>query len=243
MENVQQLADWMRESRRAVFFGGAGVSTESGIPDFRSASGIYQRKFPYPAETMLSHDFFIEHPREFYDFYRNVMLYPDAEPNAAHETLAKWENEKHLAAVVTQNVDGLHQKAGSKNVYELHGSVYKNRCTRCGRKYGLDAILNSRDVPKCSCGGSLKPEVVLYGEGLDEDTVSGAVEAIAEADLLIVGGTSLAVYPAAGFLNYYEGHRLVLVNLQPTPYDDRADLVICGKIGQVLTECDRRMRK
>ncbi len=235
-EQLETLKTWIAEAKKAVFFGGAGVSTESGIPDFRSETGIYRKKYPYPAETMLSHSFYAHRTAEFYDFYRNVMLYPDAQPNASHRVLAKLEREGHLAAVVTQNIDGLHQKAGSQRVYELHGSVLRNYCTKCGAFYSLDFILHSEGVPKCEkCGGTVKPDVVLYEEGLDSDTISGAVSAIRKADLLIVGGTSLAVYPAAGLIDYYRGSRLVLINLQETPYDSRADLVIHDKLGAVLT--------
>ncbi len=235
-KELQTLKTWIGEAKRGVFFGGAGVSTESGIPDFRSDTGIYKKKYPYPAETMLSHSFYVHKTADFYDFYRNVMLYPDAQPNAAHRALAKLEREGKLAAVVTQNIDGLHQKAGSKTVWELHGSVLRNYCTKCGAFYGLDFILQSDGVPKCEkCGSTVKPDVVLYEEGLDSDTISGAVSAIRKADLLIVGGTSLAVYPAAGLIDYYRGSQLVLINLQETPYDSRADLVIHDKLGAVLT--------
>ena len=236
MEALETLRTWIAQSRRAVFFGGAGVSTESGIPDFRSDSGIYKKKYPYPAETMLSHSFYVHRTAEFFDFYKTVMLYPDAQPNAAHRALAKMERDGHLAACVTQNIDGLHQKAGSRTVYELHGSVLRNTCERCGERYGLEYVMRAPGVPKCEkCGGTVKPDVVLYEESLDTDTVNGAVRAIRAADLLIVGGTSLAVYPAAGLIDYYRGGRLVLVNLQPTPADSHADLVIHGKIGEVLT--------
>ena len=235
-KELETLRTWIEEAKRGVFFGGAGVSTESGIPDFRSETGIYKKKYPYPAETMLSHSFYAHRTTEFFDFYRNVMLYPDAQPNAAHRCLARLEREGKLAAVVTQNIDGLHQKAGSRTVYELHGSVLRNFCTKCGAAYGMDFILGTEGVPRCEkCGGTVKPDVVLYEEGLDSDTVSGAVSAIRHADLLIVGGTSLAVYPAAGLIDYYRGKRLVLINLQATPYDDRADLVIHDKLGAVLT--------
>jgi len=236
MNELETLTGWVKESKHAVFFGGAGVSTESGIPDFRSETGLYRQKYKYPAETMLSHDFFVHHTAEFYDFYRSVMLYPNAEPNAAHRALARLEREGHLAACITQNIDGLHQKAGSQAVYELHGSVLRNYCMECGAFAGLDSILQSDGIPKCpQCGGVLKPDVVLYGENLDDETVSGAVHAIHRADLLIVGGTSLNVYPAAGLIDYYRGAKLVLINLQETPYDTRADLVIHRKLGEVLT--------
>ena len=234
---IETLSVWLGEAKRGVFFGGAGVSTESGIPDFRSDTGIYKKKYDYPAETMLSHSFYEHKTEEFFDFYKNVMLYPDAQPNAAHETLAQLERDGHIAACVTQNIDGLHQKAGSRRVYELHGSVLRNYCEKCRTFYDLDYIIDANGVPKCAkCGGRVKPDVVLYEEGLDNDTVNGAVRAIRQADLLIVGGTSLNVYPAAGLIDYYRGNRLVLINLQPTPYDDRADLVIHEKLGKVLTE-------
>ena len=223
------------ESIRIVFFGGAGVSTESGIPDFRSVDGLYRQKYRYPPETILSHDFFCRHTAEFYDFYREKLLCPGAEPNAAHRKLAELECAGKLTAVVTQNIDGLHQKAGSRNVFELHGSVLRNHCTKCGRFYTADVIRNSAGVPLCSCGGAIKPDVVLYGEGLDRRTLEGAVEAISGADMLIVGGTSLAVYPAAGLVDFYRGRRLVLINRTATPLDNRADLVISASIGETLS--------
>ena len=233
----EQLAQWVRESKRIVFFGGAGVSTESGIPDFRSPDGLYNTKYKYPPETIISHGFFMRNPAEFYRFYRDKMLFPDAQPNAAHRKLAQWEADGRLLAVVTQNIDGLHQAAGSKKVYELHGSVHRNYCTRCGQFYGLDDILNSEGIPTCEkCGGTIKPDVVLYGENLDSDVINGACNAISQADMLIIGGTSLAVYPAAGLIDLYRGHRLVLVNLSATPQDARADLVIHDRIGQVFAE-------
>ncbi|MBE6930890.1 MAG: NAD-dependent protein deacylase [Ruminococcaceae bacterium] len=231
---IDTLKAWIEQSKRIVFFGGAGVSTESKIPDFRSDTGLYKQKYPYPAETMLSHSFFEKHPEEFYDFYRNVMIYPDAKPNRAHYVLTALEQAGKLTAVVTQNIDGLHQAAGSRNVYELHGSVHRNYCMECGKTYGLDAITGSTGIPRCSCGGIIRPDVVLYEEGLDQDTLDCAVTAIAGADMLIVGGTSLAVYPAAGLIRYYRGNRLVLVNLQPTPYDDRADLCLHASLGETL---------
>ena len=233
----EQLAQWVRESKRIVFFGGAGVSTESGIPDFRSPDGLYNTKYKYPPETIISHGFFMRNPAEFYRFYRDKMLFPDAQPNAAHRKLAQWEADGRLLAVVTQNIDGLHQAAGSKKVYELHGSVHRNYCTRCGQFYGLDDILNGEGIPTCEkCGGTIKPDVVLYGENLDSDVINGACNAISQADMLIIGGTSLAVYPAAGLIDLYRGHRLVLVNLSATPQDARADLVIHDRIGQVFAE-------
>lgn len=232
LEKLQQMAD---ESSRIVFFGGAGVSTESGIPDFRGVDGLYRQHYKYPPETILSHEFFEEHPEEFFRFYRDRMLCLNAEPNAAHRKLAELEQAGKLTAVVTQNIDGLHQKAGSRNVYELHGSVLRNYCTRCGKSYSAEFIRDSSGIPVCSdCGGIIKPDVVLYGEMLNQQTIEGAVENIASADMLIVGGTSLAVYPAAGLVDYYRGHRLVLINKTPTPLDGRADLVISGKIGETL---------
>lgn len=231
---VEQLEQIIRESDRIVFFGGAGVSTESGIPDFRSVDGLYHQQYDYPPEEILSHHFFQEKPEEFYRFYRAKMLVKNARPNAAHLRLARLEQEGKLTAVVTQNIDGLHQAAGSKRVYELHGSVLRNHCTRCGKFYGLEAIENSQGIPRCSCGGIIKPDVVLYEEGLDEETVSGAIQAIRKADTLIVGGTSLTVYPAAGFLSYFRGDHLVVINKTPTPADRMADLVLHLPIGQAL---------
>ena len=232
----ERLKQWVKKSKRIVFFGGAGVSTESGIPDFRSVDGLYNQQYAYPPETILSRPFFMRETEEFYRFYRNKMLYPDAQPNAAHKKLAEWEQAGKLLGVVTQNIDGLHQAAGSKKVYELHGSVLRNYCMRCGKFYGLDAIMNSTGVPKCECGGTIKPDVVLYGENLDNDVVNGACAAISAADMLIIGGTSLNVYPAAGLIDLYRGNRLVLVNLSATPQDSRADLVIHERIGQVFSE-------
>ncbi len=232
----EKLAQWVKESRRIVFFGGAGVSTESGIPDFRSVDGLYNQKYDYPPETILSHDFFMRRTEEFYRFYRDKMLFPGAKPNPAHLKLAEWERQGKLTGVVTQNIDGLHQAAGSKRVYELHGSVLRNYCMRCGRFYDIDFIRNSQGVPKCECGGTIKPDVVLYGESLDNDVVGGACAAIEQADMLIIGGTSLNVYPAAGLIDLYRGNRLVLVNKSATPRDDRADLVIRDPIGQVFGE-------
>ncbi len=231
---VEQLEQIIRESDRIVFFGGAGVSTESGIPDFRSVDGLYHQQYDYPPEEILSHHFFQEKPEEFYRFYRAKMLVKGAKPNAAHRRLARLEQEGKLTAVVTQNIDGLHQAAGSKRVYELHGSLHRNHCTRCGRFYGLEAIEESRGIPRCSCGGIIKPDVVLYEEGLEEETVSGAIQAIRKADTLIVGGTSLTVYPAAGFLGYFRGDHLVVINKTPTPADGMADLVLHLPIGQAL---------
>ena len=231
IEELQRLID---THENIVFFGGAGVSTESGIPDFRSVDGLYNQQYDYPPETILSHSFYMRKPEEFYRFYRNKMLFPNAEPNRAHKALARLEKMGKLKAVVTQNIDGLHQKAGSREVLELHGSVLRNYCTRCGKFYGLDAILNSTGVPKCTCGGTIKPDVVLYEEGLDQETIEKSVKYIANADVLIIGGTSLTVYPAAGLIDYYRGHKLVLINKSVTPMDNRADLVISGPIGEVL---------
>ena len=224
----EELKKVIEGSDNIVFFGGAGVSTESGIPDFRSVDGLYNQKYKYPPETILSHSFFITRPRDFYDFYRDKMICTTAKPNKAHIALAKLEQQGKLKAVVTQNIDGLHQLAGSKTVYELHGSVL--------RIYGLEAVTDSNDIPKCSCGGIIKPDVVLYEEGLDDSTVEGAVRAIAKADVLIIGGTSLNVYPAAGFLNYFSGSKIVLLNKSETSFDSRADIVIRDPIGQVLGE-------
>ncbi len=233
-QELETLKKWIDNSDNIVFFGGAGVSTESGIPDFRSVDGLYNQQYDYPPETILSHSFYMRKPEEFYRFYRNKMLFPNAEPNRAHKALAKLEKMGKLKAVVTQNIDGLHQKAGSREVLELHGSVLRNYCTRCGKFYGLDAILNSTGVPKCTCGGTIKPDVVLYEEGLDQETIEKSVKYIANADVLIIGGTSLTVYPAAGLIDYYRGHKLVLINKSVTPMDNRADLVISGPIGEVL---------
>lgn len=235
MNAQEQLQKWIQDSDNIVFFGGAGVSTESGIPDFRSVDGLYHQKYDQPPETILSHTYFARNTKEFYRFYRDKMLCLDARPNSAHLKLAELERAGRLKAVVTQNIDGLHQQAGSQTVYELHGSVHRNYCTKCRTFYGVDFIKNGEDVPCCPvCGGLVKPDVVLYEEGLDQDTVEGAVRAIAKADVLIVGGTSLVVYPAAGLINYYRGNKLVLINRDPTPYDGQADLVIHDSIGKVL---------
>ena len=236
MTERETLKKWLDESSNIVFFGGAGVSTESHIPDFRSTDGLYNQEYDYPPETILSHSFYMRKPEEFYRFYRNKMLFPNAEPNRAHKALAKLEKMGKLKAVVTQNIDGLHQKAGSKEVLELHGSVLRNHCTRCGKFYGLDAILNSTGVPKCTCGGTIKPDVVLYEEGLDSETIEKSVNYIANADVLIIGGTSLTVYPAAGLIDYYRGNKLVLINMAATVRDGMADLIIKRKIGEALSE-------
>ena len=230
-----QLQQIINESNNIVFFGGAGVSTESGIPDFRSVDGLYNQKYDYPPEEILSHTFFNAHTECFYDFYRDKMLALDAEPNAAHLKLAELEKAGKLSAVVTQNIDGLHQKAGCKNVFELHGSVHRNYCTSCHKFYNAEYIKSSKGVPRCNCGGIIKPDVVLYEEGLDDNTVSGAINAIKNADCLIVAGTSLNVYPAAGFIRYFCGKYFVLINRDPTPADSMADLVIHDKVGKVLS--------
>ena len=240
MENsIQTFKQWIDESKNIVFFGGAGVSTESGIPDFRSASGIYNtvKNLGCPPEQILSHTYFMRTTEKFFRFYRSVMLYEDALPNDAHKALARLEKQGKLKAIVTQNIDGLHQAAGSKNVYELHGSVHRNYCTSCHKFFGLELVKNCDGIPRCdSCGSVIKPDVVLYEEGLDEQTIQNSVAAIASADLLIVGGTSLNVYPAAGFIRYYKGNRLVLINMSETPYDNYADLLIRESIGKVFKE-------
>lgn len=236
-EAVQKLKDLVDSSRSIVFFGGAGVSTESGIPDFRSTDGLYHQQWRYPPEVILSHTFYESNPAEFFRFYRAKLLAPDAKPNAAHKKLAQWEQEGKLTAVITQNIDGLHQAAGSKTVYELHGSTLRNYCVKCGAFYDVDFIANSTGVPRCPrCGGIIKPDVVLYEEGLDEQVLSGAVSAIRRADTLIIGGTSLVVYPAAGLIRYFRGDHLVVINMQPTNADAEADLCIAKPIGQVLSE-------
>lgn len=232
---IETLKSWIEQAHRAVFFGGAGVSTESGIPDFRSVDGLYHQKFDYPPETIISRSFFDRRPEEFFKFYREKMLPLDFEPNVTHRVLARLEQEGHLAAVVTQNIDGLHQKAGSRRVFELHGSVLRNYCMRCGRAYPATFIRDCPGVPRCDCGGIVKPDVVLYEEPLDEKTLTGAVKAISRADLLIVGGTSLTVYPAAGLLRYYGGDRLVLINRDETPYDNEASLVLHESLGEVFS--------
>lgn len=233
-ERVDLLEQWIKESDNVVFFGGAGVSTESGIPDFRSVDGLYNQQYDYPPETIISHSFYRKNPEEFYRFYKNKMLFPDAQPNAAHKALAKLEQQGKVRAVITQNIDGLHQAAGSKEVLELHGSVHRNYCTRCGKFFGLSDILGMNGVPRCECGGIIKPDVVLYEEGLDQETLQKAVRYIQNAEILIIGGTSLTVYPAAGLIDYYRGKKLVLINKTATPLDERADLVISAPIGEVF---------
>ena len=235
-ERILELKKMIAESNNIVFFGGAGVSTESGIPDFRSVDGLYHQKYDYPPETILSHTFYRRHTDEFYRFYKDKMLCLDAKPNAAHLALAKWEQEGKLKAIVTQNIDGLHQAAGSKRVYELHGSVLRNYCEDCGKFYDVNYVKDAEGVPKCSCGGTIKPDVVLYEEGLDDSTIRGAVKAISEADMLIIGGTSLVVYPAAGLIDYHNGNKLVVINKSSTGRDEQADLVIQGSIGEVFTQ-------
>ncbi|HHW31461.1 MAG TPA: NAD-dependent protein deacylase [Clostridiaceae bacterium] len=238
--SIQKLKEYISNSNNIVFLGGAGVSTESGIPDFRSESGIYKaiNQFGYPPEYILSHTFFIKHPKEFFKFYKNNMIFPEAKPNNAHKALAELEKKGRLKAVITQNIDGLHQLAGSKNVLELHGSVHENYCMNCKENYDLDYIMNSKDtVPKCSkCGGIVRPNVTLYEEALDMDTLNSAVTYVRNADVFIVGGTSLAVYPAAGLVDYYRGNKLVLINKSSTPYDHYANLIINDSIGKVLSE-------
>ena len=235
-EKIEKFKTLVNESNNIVFFGGAGVSTESGIPDFRSKDGLYNQKYKYPPEEILSHTFFINHTEEFFKFYKEKMNSLKHEPNVTHIKLAELEKEGKLKAVVTQNIDGLHQKAGSKNVYELHGSVLRNYCMKCHKFYDAEYVFNSSGVPKCSCGGIIKPDVVLYEEALDEETSEKSVYAIAHADLLIVGGTSLTVYPASGLINYFRGKNLVLINRDTTPFDNRADLVINESLGKVFEE-------
>lgn len=238
MQEIQTLQSWIRDSKNIVFFGGAGVSTESNIPDFRSQDGLYHLSYQYPPETILSHRFFLQKPEEFFRFYREKMLYLEAQPNQAHLQLAKWEREGKIKGVITQNIDGLHQKAGSRHVVELHGSVLRNHCMRCGKAYTAEEMAQSQGVPRCTCGGVIKPDVVLYEESLNGADIEEAVRLIENAEVLIVGGTSLAVYPAAGLIDYYRGDRLVLINRDATPYDRRANLLIQEKIGWVLGQID-----
>lgn len=236
-DEIKKLKEWIEGSSNIVFFGGAGVSTESGIPDFRSTDGLYNQQYDYPPEEILSHTFFVRKPEEFFRFYQDKMLCLTAKPNAAHLKLAELEKEGRLKAVVTQNIDGLHQAAGSKVVYELHGSVLRNYCMKCGKFFDAEYMLNSKGVPTCDkCGGQIKPDVVLYEESLDSECIEGAVSAISLADVLIVGGTSLVVYPAAGLINYYRGNKLVLINKSATPMDKKADLVINEAIGKVFSQ-------
>lgn len=236
MGKLEQLKQWITESNRIVFFGGAGVSTESGIPDFRSVDGLYSQKFDYPPEQIISHSFYRRDPEYFFRFYREKMLPLGFEPNITHKILARWEAEGKLLAVVTQNIDGLHQKAGSKRVYELHGSVLRNYCTKCRKFHSAEFVKEAPGVPRCDCGGIVKPDVVLYEESLDGATIEGSVRAISQADLLIVAGTSLTVYPAAGLVNYYRGNRMVLINRDETPYDHQADLVFHEKLGEIFSK-------
>ena len=234
MTEFEKLREIVDNAKRIVFFGGAGVSTESGIPDFRSADGLYHQKYDYPPEEILSHTFFMRNTEEFYRFYRDKMLCLAAKPNKAHLKLAQWEKEGKLLSVITQNIDGLHQAAGSKRVHELHGSVLRNYCTKCGKFHDVEYIAQSEGIPRCSCGGIIKPDVVLYEEPLPQDTVMAAIRDIRRADVLIVAGTSLTVYPAASYISYFDGGKMVLINRDPTPYDHTADLVLHDKVGEVL---------
>lgn len=236
MENLEKLKTWVQESKRIVFFGGAGVSTESGIPDFRSVDGLYNQKFDYPPETIIGHSFFLKNPEYFFRFYREKMLPLGFSPNITHKKLAQWEEVGKLSAVITQNIDGLHQKAGSHRVLELHGSVLRNYCMKCHKSYSAEYVKNSQGICRCDCGGIIKPDVVLYEESLDSQVLEKSIYAIAQCDLLIVGGTSLTVYPAAGLLRYYPGHRLVLINRDETPYDNQADLVLHESLGKVFEQ-------
>ncbi len=235
-EQIRKLKELVDGSDNIVFFGGAGVSTESGIPDFRSVDGLYHQQYDYPPETILSHTFFMRNTKEFYRFYKNKMLIRGAEPNAAHKKLAELEAKGKLKAVITQNIDGLHQKAGSREVLELHGSVLRNYCMKCGKFYDETYMMQAEGIPTCTCGGTIKPDVVLYEEGLDNQTLSKAVRYIANADVLIIGGTSLVVYPAAGLVDYYQGNKLVVINKDVTPRDRYANLVVQGKIGEILSQ-------
>nr|WP_297279379.1 NAD-dependent protein deacylase [uncultured Butyricicoccus sp.] len=235
-DKIAQLRDWIAQTDNLVFFGGAGVSTESGIPDFRSVDGLYHQTYAYPPETILSHTFFMAQTEEFYRFYRDKMLCLSAKPNAAHRKLAEWEARGKLRAVITQNIDGLHQMAGSREVLELHGSVHRNYCMRCHKPYSVEEIAQGQGVPHCTCGGIIKPDVVLYEESLDQHTLDRSLQAIQNADVLIIGGTSLVVYPAASLIHYYRGHKLVLVNKTETPADSKADLVIHGAIGEIFSQ-------
>ena len=239
-QQLETLQRWIDQSRNMVFFGGAGVSTESGVPDFRSVDGLYSQSYDYPPEEILSRTFFDRRPEEFFRFYRDKMLCLEAKPNPAHKKLAQLEEAGKLRSVVTQNIDGLHQLAGSRRVWELHGSVHRNHCMRCGKSYPVEFIRDSRGIPTCSCGGVVKPDVVLYEESLDSRVLQGALTDIQSADLLIIGGTSLAVYPAASLIQYFQGEHLVLINKSPTPYDRRADLAIAGPIGEILGQIQVR---
>ena len=235
MSDIEKLQSMIDDSERIVFFGGAGVSTESGIKDFRSVDGLYNEKYDYPPEVMLSRSFFNEHKQEFYKFYKDKLNCLDVEPNVTHLYLKKLEDKGKLRAIVTQNIDGLHEKAGNKNIYLLHGTIYKNHCMMCDKEYSAEYVFNSKDViPRCKCNGIIKPDVVLYEEGLDDNTVSGAIDAISNADMLIIGGTSLVVYPAASFIRYFRGKYLVIINMDSTSYDKNANLVIYDKLGNVF---------
>lgn len=236
MEEIEKLQRWIDENSNIVFFGGAGVSTESGIPDFRSVDGLYNQQYKYPPETIISHSFFIQNTEEFYDFYKKKMIFLDAKPNNAHLKLTELEDKGKLKAVITQNIDGLHQIAGTKNVLELHGSIHRNYCQKCNRHYNVEVVVDSKTIPKCECGGIIKPDVVLYEESLDSHILQESIKYISDADMLIIGGTSLAVYPAAGLVNYYRKDKLVLINKSSTPYDNRADLLIHGNIAEVLNK-------
>ena len=236
MSELETLKKWVEESKRIVFFGGAGVSTESGIPDFRGTDGLYRQKFEYPPEQIVSRTFYLERPEYFFRFYREKMLPLGFEPNITHKTLARWEQEGKLLGVITQNIDGLHQKAGSKRVYELHGSVLRNFCDRCGKSFTAEFVKNCSNIPKCECGGTVKPDVVLFEEPLNDDTIEMSIQAIMASDLFIVAGSSLTVYPAAGLVNYYNGSRLVLINRDVTPFDHRADLVLHDSLGDVFSK-------
>ncbi len=233
-KRIEEFCKLVRESDNIVFFGGAGVSTESGIPDFRSTDGLYNQQYKYPPERILSHSFFLYETTEFYEFYRNKMVHLDAKPSVTHLALAKLEQEGKLKAVITQNIDGLHQMGGSQNVIELHGTIYKNHCMRCNKDFDIKHIMNTQGVPRCECGGIVKPEVVLYEEGLNEENLKRAMEYVSNAEVLIVGGTSLGVYPAAGLIDYYKGNKLVLINKTETPYDKKADLLINDALGKVF---------
>ena len=237
-EQLQRLSQMIGRAQRMAFLGGAGLSTESGIPDFRSSNGVYAALKAYgrPPEELLSHDFFVRHPDVFFDYYRKYLIRPEAKPNPAHYALARLEQQGKLTAVVTQNIDELHQRAGSRNVLELHGSVYRNHCMECGKSWPVEAVLEANGVPRCTCGGVIKPDVVLYGEGLDSATLTAAVEAIAAADMLLIGGTQLSVYPAAGLVDYFHGKDLAVINLSATPRDAQAALTIRRPIGEVLAE-------
>lgn len=235
-QEIKQLKEIIDNSNNIVFFGGAGVSTESGVPDFRSVDGLYNQKYDFPPETILSHTFYKRRPEDFFRFYREKMLLPDVKPNKAHYALAKLEKMGKLKAVITQNIDGLHQAAGSKNVYELHGSVHRNHCEKCRKFYGFDDVYKMKGIPRCECGGIIKPDVVLYEEGLEQLTIQKSVEAISNADVLIIGGTSLAVYPAAGLIDYFRGNKIVLINKSETSKDSRADVIIQEPIGEVFRQ-------